>query len=205
MRALTIGIGGAALLMLAGAESAAAQRNVRVAARAEVHVGPVRGSVEVRNTPTARRVPHRRPATRVYRSRGYWTRAPRYCRDGYGHPRYGWSRCVDAGWLRPSFAGDWFAVYDDHLQFRQYGRRRDAGYLDAYQLRRLLGGRAFNRLVGYSHRSRRRAPLWGEWLQADGGGVSLAVFQGNLPVVELRDQNRDGYVDVTFVYRRAGY
>ncbi len=203
MRALTIGIGGAALLMLAGAESAAAQRNIRVAARAEVHVGPVRGRVEVRNTPATRRVPYRRPAPRVYRSRAYRARAPRYCRGGYGHPQYGWSHCVDAGWLRPSFGGNWFAVYDNHLQFRQYGRRRDASYLDAYQLRRLLGRRAFNRLEGYSQRDRMRAPLWGEWIQADGGGVALGVFKGNRPVAELRDQNRDGYVDVTFVYRRG--
>ncbi|MCZ6915319.1 MAG: hypothetical protein O7I93_00960 [Gemmatimonadetes bacterium] len=200
MRALAIGIGAAVLLTLASVESAAAQSNVRVAARAEVNLGPVRGHVEVRNTPRARRVPYRRPTPRVYRNRTYRSRAPRYCWDGYGHPRYGWSHCVDAGWVQPSFGGNWFAVYDNHLQFRHYGRRRDTRYLDAYELRRLLGHRAFHRLERYSYRNRIRGPLWGEWIQLEGGAVALGVFEGHLPVAELRDQNRDGYVDVTFVY-----
>ncbi len=202
MKALAIRIGSAALVFLAvAAAPAAAQSNVQVRGRASVRVGPVRGDVVV-GTPY-RRVPVRR--TVDYRGRRYSDRNARYCNDGYGHPR-GWGWCVDAGYLQPHYRlGRWVARYDDYV-FRHGNRagRVDRGYLTERELTRLLGRRAVDRLRDHRHRLGMYGRMHGEWVYLRNGGVALGVMVRNRAIAELRDQDHDGYVDVTFLATSGG-
>jgi hypothetical protein len=203
MKASAIRIGSAALVFLAlAAVPAAAQSNVRVRGRVSVRVGPVRGDVVV-GTPY-RRVPVRR--TIDYRGRRYGDRNARYCNDGYGHPQ-GWGWCVDAGYLQPYFRlGRWMARYDHRVAFR-YGNRpgRSArGYLDEHDLTRLLGRRAVDRLRDHRRLLGIYGRMHGEWVHLQRGGVALGVMVRDRAIAELRDQDHDGYVDVTFLATSGG-
>ncbi len=198
MTALAIRIGSAMLASAVIAMPAAAQSRVRVLGRAEVRAGPVRARVVVR--PTWRRAPQRRYDDYEHRRvRDYRTRAPSYCRSGYGHARGGWSWCVDRGWVRPYFDGEWFAMYNRDVRFRRAARTRSDGHLGERKLRQVIGYRSFDRLHDHSHRLGRYGPLSGEWIYLRDGGLALGVFADGIPVAELRDQNRDGRVDVTFL------
>ena len=205
MKALAIRIGSAALVFLAvAAVPTVAQSNVHVRGRASVRVGPVRGDVVV-GTPY-RRVPVRR--TIDYRGRRYTDRNARYCSDGYGHPR-GWGWCVDAGYLQPHYRmGRWVARYDDHadVAFRYDNRagRSARGYLDEQDLTHLLGRRAVDRLRDHRRRLGIYGRMHGEWVHLPQGAVALGVMVWDRVIAELRDQDRDGYVDVTFLAVTGG-
>ncbi len=202
MTALAIRIGSAMLASAVIAMPAAAQVNVHVSGRAEVRAGPVRARVVVR--PTLRRAPHRRYDDYEHRRvRDYRTRAPSYCRSGYGHSQGGWSWCVDRGWVRPYFDGEWFAMYNHDVRFRRAARTRSDGHLGERKLRQVIGYRSFDRLHDHSHGIGRYGPLSGEWIYLRDGGLALGVFANGYPIAELRDQNRDGRVDVTFLADRA--
>ena len=202
MTALAIRIGSAMLVSAVIAMPAGAQSRVLVSGRAEVRAGPVRASVVVR--PTPRRAPHRRYNDYEHRRvRDYRTRAQSYCRSGYGHPRGGWSWCVDRGWVRPYFDGEWFAMYNRDVRFRRAARTRSDGHLGERKLRQVIGYRSFDRLHDHSHGIGRYGPLSGEWIYLRDGGLALGVFADGYPIAELRDQNRDGRVDVTFLADRA--
>ncbi len=202
MTALAIRIGSAMLVSAVIAMPAGAQSRVLVSGRAEVRAGPVRASVVVR--PTPRRAPQRRYNDFEHRRvRDYRTRAPSYCRSGYGHARGGWSWCVDRGWVRPYFDGEWFAMYNRDVRFRRAQRTRSDGYLGERKLRQVIGYRSFDRLHDHSHSIGRYGPLSGEWIYLRDGGLALGVFADGYPIAELRDQNRDGRVDVTFLADRA--
>lgn len=197
MRLRAMWIGTAVLMMLAvQAAPAAGQARVRVSGRASVRVGPVRGDVVVGST--YRRVPYRR--SEYGRGRRYADRDAQYCNDGYGHPR-GWAWCVEAGYLWPYFRmADWVARYDEHFVFgyRRGARWIEGRYLDEGDLHRLLGPRSVRLLRGRARRSGIHGRLTGHWADLPGGGVALGVFVRSRPIAELRDQDRDGYVDVTF-------
>ncbi len=202
MTALASRIGKALLASAVIAMPAEAQVRVHVSGRAEVRAGPVRARVVVR--PTRRRAPQRRYDDHEHRrGRDYRTRAPSYCRSGYGHPRGGWSWCVDRGWVRPYFDGEWFAMYNRDVRFRRAGRARSDGYLGERKLRQVIGHRSLDRLYDHSHDIGRYGPLSGEWIYLRDGGLALGVFADGYPIAELRDQNRDGRVDVTFLAERA--
>jgi hypothetical protein len=197
MRLRAMGIGTAVLMVLAvQAAPAAAQARVRVSGRASVRVGPVRGDVVVGST--YRRVPYRR--IEYGRGRRYADRDARYCNDGYGHPR-GWDWCVEAGYLRPYFRmTDWVARYDWRFvfQYRRDARWIEGRHLDERDLHRIMGPRNVQWLRGRAQRLGVHGRLSGGWADLPGGGLALGVFVRGLPIAELRDQDRDGYVDVTF-------
>ena len=133
MTALAIRIGSAMLASAVIAMPAAAQSRVTVSGRAEVRAGPVRVSVGVR--PTRRRVPQRRYDDYAHRRvRDYRSRAASDCSIGYGHHRGGWSWCVDRGFLRPYFDGEWVAMYDGNVRFRRVARTRSSGRLGERKL-----------------------------------------------------------------------
>ncbi len=202
MTALASRIGKALLASAVIAMPVEAQVRVHVSGRAEVRAGPVRARVVVQ--PTRRRVPQRRYDDHEHRRvRDYRTRVPSYCRSGYGHPRGGWSWCVDRGWVRPYFDGEWFAMYNRDVRFRRAGRARSDGYLGERKLRQVIGHRSLDRLHDHSHGMGRYGPLSGEWIYLRDGGLALGVFADGYPIAELRDQNRDGRVDVTFLAERA--
>ncbi len=201
MTTLAIRIGSALLASAVIAMPAAAQSRVHVSGRAGVRAGPVRAQVVVR--PTRRRAPHRHYDDHEHRRvRDYRTRATSYCSSGYGHPRGGWSWCVDRGFVRPYFDGEWVATYHHNVRFRRAARMRSHGYLGERKLRQVIGHRSFDRLHDHSHRIGRYGPLSGEWIYLRDGGLALGVFADGYPIAELRDQNRDGRVDVTFLADR---
>ncbi len=202
MTALAIRIGSALLASAVIAMPAAAQVNVHMSGRAGVRAGPVRARVVVR--PTWRRAPQRRYNDYEHRRvRDYRTRAASYCRSGYGHPQGGWSWCVDQGFVQPYFEGQWIAMYNRDIRFRRAQRTRSDGQLGERKLIQVIGHRSFDRLHDHSHRIGRYGRLSGEWIYLHDGGLALGVFADGFPVAELRDQNRDGRVDVTFLADRA--
>lgn len=196
MKTTAIRIGSAVLVVLAvAAAPAEAQSAVRVRGRASVRVGPVRGEVVV-GAPY-RRVPVRR--TIDYRRRRYGDRDARYCNDRYGHPR-GWGWCVDAGYLQPYYRLErWVARFDDQVAFRHGNRARAGRYLDERDLTRLLGPRAMDRLRDHRRWLGIHGRMRGEWVRLEYGGVALGVIVRDRAIAELRDQDGDGYVDVTFL------
>ena len=213
MTALAIRIGSALVLAASVVTPAAAQVAVRARGRVVVRAGPVRADVEVRTRrdrgeyrrgddgySTYRRGPYRRS--------DYVRRTPRvrnayyFCSEGHGHPAYGWAWCVDGGYVRPHYGGRWVAVYDQRMEFRHVRGRRRVGHLDERALREVIGREELHWLRARSRGTGRHGRLHGEWIYLGDGGRSLGVYAGRTPIAELRDQNCDGYVDVTFLRRR---
>ncbi len=215
MTALAIRIGSALVLAASVVTPAAAQVDVYARGGVIVRTGTVQGEAVVRTarrpaarrrydrstyrgnsrfaTPRGRARPRPRPR-RVGRARAAYY----FCHAGNGHPRFGWSWCVDDGYVRPRpYFGwaRWTATYDD-VWFREFDRLHDLRRLNEHALRRLLGRREFHRLRAHS---RGHGRLYGEWMDPGDGAVSLAVYAGGRPFAELRDQNCDGLVDVTFI------
>ena len=216
MTALAIRIGSALVLAASVVTPAAAQVDVYARGRVIVRAGTVQGDAVVR---TRRRpAAHRRHDRSTYRGNSRFA-APRgrarprrvrrarsayyFCHEGNGHPRFGWSWCVDDGYVRPYFGwARWTATYDD-VQFREFHRLHHFRRLNEHALRRLLGRREFRRLRHRSQRIGAHGRLHGEWMYPVDGAVSLAVYAGGRPVAELRDQNGDEFVDVMFL--RGGF
>lgn len=133
------------------------------------------------------------------RSRGRGRAVPRggpaFCRDGGGHPVYGWRWCDDRGYVR---APVWRSVDPGRLRFRRSAW--DSGAFGARDLLRILGEDAVEELYRNARWMGAREPLQGRWLPTpDRRARVLQVRAGNIPLAEFRDLNGDRRVDVLLV------
>lgn len=120
---------------------------------------------------------------------------PAFCREGGGHPVYGWRWCDDRGYVR---APVWRSVDPGRVYFRRSAR--DSGIFGARDLLRILGEDTLEDLYRSARWMGAREPLQGRWIPTPDRRVRvLQVRAGHLPLAEFRDLNGDRRVDVLLV------
>lgn len=128
---------------------------------------------------------------------------PPFCRNGRGHPKFGYRWCVEKGFAPPRRSRWTHRSYGDVVVRHAPARvARPRATFDVRVMIDLLGPRLYSHITAYSRRHGYRSEPVARWVPMGSRGWVLQVRQDGRPLAELVDIDGDRRVDDVWLFDR---